>query len=99
MIKGTERATHDALEAQAAQTVANLIEVRARAYALCPRELDAILPNLSAFPAQRMAEYLRDLLAIELNGPITFGRAPIIINLRAAIKYAERLLEIENGSS
>jgi hypothetical protein len=94
--KAMERACA-ALQAQAARTARALIKDRARAYALSPRELDAISPDLSSWRPWLLVERLKFLMIPPSVPPSVlphhyrhfgFGGEVPAINLRGAMLYS-----------
>lgn len=81
------RAAHAALEAEGRATARAAIKMRARAYALEPRQLDAINPLLFSFSPAKLVLALQ---VVVTSPPRWFGNGSEVpaINLRAAMLYA-----------
>jgi hypothetical protein len=84
-------AVHAALEAQARKTARAMIKERARAYALRPRELDAIAEGLfKLFPCDLVTSLSQINAVALIRGTRWFGFGGEVpaINLRGAMLYA-----------
>jgi hypothetical protein len=84
-------AVHAALEAQARKTARTMIKMRARAYALRPRELDAIAEGLfNLFPSDLVTSLSQISAVAFMRGSRSFGFGGEVpaINLRGAALYA-----------
>jgi hypothetical protein len=80
-----------ALAAQAASTARDTIKVRARVYALKPRQLEAIAEGMSRLPPRALVTALQQIDAIaKMRGTRWFGQGGEIpaINFRGAMWYA-----------
>jgi hypothetical protein len=104
-------ALRHALKAEASQTISEVIEMRARDFAICPCELDALetnptRPPLSALAPHQLRWRIAALIGEEII-TISAGRRPsigiggetIILNLKAAAVYAERLCAIASRNA
>lgn len=86
-----------ALEAQAAKTAARMIERRASQYALEPWRLDIIEPGLSKLTPRQLRYRIAGLIGEEVSTPRVgrgLGGEVPLANLKGAMLYAERLMEI-----
>jgi hypothetical protein len=82
-------AAYAALEAQAALTIRRVVKDRARAYALRPRDLDAIAEGLSELSPWRLVQRLTNPLWVPgAYRWLGFGGEVQAINLRGAMLYA-----------
>jgi hypothetical protein len=98
-----------ALEEQADKTVAAIVERRARVYALCPSMLDLLdqhsvmdsRKTLSQLTPRQLCDRLSALVIAETDTrhPLQIGGNVQLLNLRAAMVYAQRLLEIQRDAS
>jgi hypothetical protein len=89
MIPSTAReAAYAALRTQAQRTARREIKDRARAYALRPRELDAIVSNLSAHQPKQMVQVLESIRFPSNWRWFGFGGEIPAINMRGAMLYA-----------
>lgn len=80
-----------ALQAQAGRTIRAVIKARARAYALRPRELDAIAQGLFACTPRDLILGLNAINAVStMRGLrwVGFGGEVPVINLKSAMLYA-----------
>lgn len=92
------RAAEEAIIAQAQMTTSSIIESRARKFAVRPALLDLIEPGLSKLSPLRMAVRIGELAGQESAAPRRiFGGEVVMMNLKAAGLYAERLCRIESG--
>ena len=82
-----------AIEAQARKTARTAIKSRARAYALRPRELDAIAKELCGLPPKHLVTALAYIARNPMNRVRHFGFGGEVpaINLRAGMLYARYL--------
>ncbi len=88
---------HAKIEAQAKRAVRLAIKDRARAYALRPRDLDAICEGLARASSKLMVKYL----ASEIRDPgryrwFSFGGEVPAINLHGAMLYARWSRRLSN---
>ncbi|MGH6836314.1 MAG: hypothetical protein ACREC9_12380 [Methylocella sp.] len=103
----TMQAVRAELEARAKATAEAIIEARARDFAMQPAMLDLLEPDrallgltpLSKLPPLRLRSRIEELTAAEIAMPRRFrgfgGEVPLI-NLKAALRYAQRLVDIED---
>jgi len=83
---------HAALEAEASATARAVIKMRARAYALLPRDLDTIAEGLFNLSPRDLVTALRQINAVTfMRSNTRFGSEVLHINLRGAMLYARYL--------
>jgi hypothetical protein len=84
------RAVHAAIEAEARATARAMIKNRARAYALRPRELDAIIGGISKDTPRNLVAILSVIIGVTKirHRHFGFGGEIPAINLRGALLYA-----------
>ena len=77
-----------ALEAEANATARAVVKMRARAFALKPRDLDAIAKGMFNLSPRDLVTSLRQIGAVMKMRRGGFGGEVLVVNLRGAMLYA-----------